>query len=256
MTVDWYSSTDVFAAGVLLETDHSETLALIDAISQGGDALATLLGNVLSKFSPPIRIAITEAVRGLFTTQVQRIRDADNGNGVHIVMPWQWILTGFFWFFEIRTRVRFSSQEEWRWCHKCQGLFYSGDQELVGTCPAGGQHEKGVSGNYALTHNEPNAPGQQDWRWCHKCQGLFYSGGQELVGTCPAGGQHERSVSGNYTLAHNEPNAPGQQDWRWCHKCQGLFYSGGQVSVGACPAGGQHEKGVSGMYTLGHTPAG
>ncbi len=94
------------------------------------------------------------------------------------------------------------SQPDWRWCHKCQGLFFSGGQSSVGSCPAGGQHEKGVSGNYNLAHNSPVALGQPDWRWCHKCQGLFFSGGQEHVGSCPAGGQHEKGVSGMYTLGH------------------------------------------------------
>jgi len=37
-------------------------------------------------------------------------------------------------------------QKDWRWCHKCQGLFFSGGHELVGACPAGGQHEKGGAG--------------------------------------------------------------------------------------------------------------
>jgi hypothetical protein len=147
------------------------------------------------------------------------------------------------------------SQSNWRWCHKCQGLFFSGGRSSIGRCPAGGRHERGVSGNYTLAHNSPVVLGQPDWRWCHKCQGLFFSGGQSSVGSCPAGGQHEKGVSGNYNLAHNSPLAPGQSDWRWCHKCQGLFFSGGQSSVGSCPAGGQHEKGVSGMYTLAHIPS-
>lgn len=146
------------------------------------------------------------------------------------------------------------SQSDWRWCDKCQGLFFSGGQPFIGTCPAGGQHSKGISADYTLAHNSPLIIGQSDWRWCHKCQGLFFSGGQLLSGVCPAGGQHEKGVSGNYSLALNSPVAPGQSDWRWCHKCQGLFFSGGQSFIGTCPAGGQHEKGVSGMYTLTNTP--
>jgi len=148
------------------------------------------------------------------------------------------------------------TQADWRWCHKCQGLFFSGGQSSTGTCPSGGQHDKTVSGNYALAHNSPEFPGQSDWRWCHKCYGLFFSGGQSSAGTCPAGGQHEKTISGNYTLAHNSPEFPSQQsDWRWCHKCYGLFFSNGQSSTGNCPAGGQHEKTISGNYTLMHTPA-
>ena len=53
-------------------------------------------------------------------------------------------------------------QSDWRWCHKCQGLFFSGGQSTVGTCPAGGQHEKTISGDYTLTHNSPGFHGPRD----------------------------------------------------------------------------------------------
>jgi hypothetical protein len=146
-------------------------------------------------------------------------------------------------------------QQDWRWCHKCEGLFYSGGQTSLGVCPVGGRHEKGVSSNYTLAHDAPGAVGQQDWRWCPRCQGLFYSGGQASAGRCPSGGKHEKAASGNYILANDSPGTLGQSDWRWCSKCQGLFYSEGQASVGSCPAGGKHEKGVSGNYTLAHDAA-
>lgn len=94
------------------------------------------------------------------------------------------------------------SQSDWRWCHKCQGLFYAGGQSVAGSCPVGGQHEKMVSGNYTLAHDSAAAVGQSDWRWCHKCHGLFFSGGQEHRGSCPAAGQHEKGLSGMYTLGH------------------------------------------------------
>ena len=145
-------------------------------------------------------------------------------------------------------------QIDWRWCQKCQGLFFSNGQPGAGRCPAGGQHEKGTSGNYTLAHNQVGFVGQQDWRWCHKCHGLFFSGGQSTAGRCSAGGQHEKGVSGSYTLPHEQANFPGQSDWRWCHKCQGLFYAGGRIAIGRCPAGGQHERNVSGNYTLIHNP--
>jgi hypothetical protein len=44
------------------------------------------------------------------------------------------------------------TQPDWRWCHKCQGLFFSGGKSSAGTCPSGGQHDKTVSGNYTLMH--------------------------------------------------------------------------------------------------------
>jgi len=39
-------------------------------------------------------------------------------------------------------------QHDWRWCDKCQGLFYAGIS--LGVCPAGGSHRVGGSTDYAL----------------------------------------------------------------------------------------------------------
>ena len=41
------------------------------------------------------------------------------------------------------------AQSNWRWCNKCQGLFYAGSDTL-GVCPAGGEHRLGQSGDYSL----------------------------------------------------------------------------------------------------------
>ena len=154
-------------------------------------------------------------------------------------------------------------QGNWRWCNKCQGLFF-GDGQAGSRCPAGGTHasptESG-SGNYSLPHNVPPSPYlQQDWRWCNKCQGLFVGGGQ-ADSRCPAGGTHAsqaESRSGNYSLPHNVPPSSDRQcDWRWCNKCQGLFFGGGQAGS-RCPSGGTHasttESG-SGNYCIPHKAA-
>jgi RNA polymerase subunit RPABC4/transcription elongation factor Spt4 len=135
-------------------------------------------------------------------------------------------------------------QSDWRWCHKCQGLFFAGNPGSV--CPAGGPHEKTVSWDYRLVVNSSRAAGQSDWRWCHKCQGLFFAGNPGSV--CPAGGPHEKTVSWDYRLVVNSSRAAGQSDWRWCHKCQGLFFAGNPGSV--CPAGGPHDSAGSGDYIL------
>jgi hypothetical protein len=153
-------------------------------------------------------------------------------------------------------------QHDWRWCHKCQGLFFGGNPGSV--CPAGGPHENVGSGNYGLPHdaagNDPNF--QTDWRWWNRCQGLFFGGGV-AQSRCPAGGTHARADqtgSWSYAPAHNVPTgwvlpldgggpAPWlQSDWRWCHKCQGLFFGGNPGPV--CPAGGPHENVGSGNYSL------
>ena len=139
-------------------------------------------------------------------------------------------------------------QSNWRWCHKCQGLFFAGNPNPK--CPAGGAHENVGSGLYLLAHNLPATSGwQSDWRWCNKCQGLFFGGNPNPK--CPAGGAHVKVGSGNYSLLHNAGLAPGQQaDWRWCNKCQGLFFGGNPNPK--CPAGGAHVKVGSGNYSLLH----
>jgi CubicO group peptidase (beta-lactamase class C family) len=42
------------------------------------------------------------------------------------------------------------SQDNWRWCKKCQVLAYAGNPSSVGACGAGGQHDHTGSGDYIL----------------------------------------------------------------------------------------------------------
>lgn len=42
-----------------------------------------------------------------------------------------------------------NAQENWRWCNKCQGMFFAG-QPTKGACPAGGEHSQDGSGNYRV----------------------------------------------------------------------------------------------------------
>ena len=151
-------------------------------------------------------------------------------------------------------------QSDWRWCDKCQGLFFGGglgDSD----CPAGGTHAdpaQSGSGDYSLPHNAPASPSRQsEWRWCDRCQGLFY-GPAVADSLCPTGGTHAppaQSGSGNYGLPHDVPASPGMQsDWRWCSRCQGLFFAGG-AAAGSCPAGGGHAlpaQSGSWNYSLPH----
>jgi hypothetical protein len=143
-------------------------------------------------------------------------------------------------------RFGLPGQENWRWCSKCQGLFFASND--LGACPAGSSHSQAGSGNYMLLTLTPGWSDQHNWRWCSKCQGLFFAGNN--LGACPAGGGHNSANSANYALIHNQPSAIGQDSWCWCNQCQGLFY--GNNSLGSCPAGGQHNKAGSGNYTLLH----
>jgi hypothetical protein len=151
-------------------------------------------------------------------------------------------------------------QSEWRWCDKCQGLFF-GPAVANSSCPTGGTHDPAAlsgSGNYSLPHNvAPDPTRQTDWRWCDKCQGLFF-GPNVTNSRCPTGATHtppEQSHSGNYSLPHNvAPDPSRQSDWRWCDKCQGLFF-GPNVASSRCPTGATHtppEQSHSGNYSLYH----
>jgi hypothetical protein len=161
-------------------------------------------------------------------------------------------------------------QRNWRWCKKCQSLFYAGNSN--GVCPAGDKgHDGSGSSNYLLNYNEPNATGQHKWRWCKKCQTLYYAGGPLVTSTkkgttlpagsslhqCPAGGSHDGSQSGDYIM-HKKIEAWGvscQSHWRWCKKCQTLYYAGGPLITSStplhqCPMGGSHDGSQSGHYEL------
>jgi Fungalysin metallopeptidase (M36) len=123
------------------------------------------------------------------------------------------------------------TQQGWRWCHKCQSLFF----DAAGSkCPAtaGAAHDGSQSGFYFLAQNSPAYPGESNWRWCSKCQGLFFGG---LAGKCPAdGAAHDSSGSGNYVVP-NTPIPPGQPGWRRCTACQALFF--GDNPGSKCPTG-------------------
>jgi hypothetical protein len=142
-------------------------------------------------------------------------------------------------------------QDKWRWCQKCQGLFFFPN---VGQskCPVGGEHDGSRGGHYLLACNDPNAAGQDKWRWCQKCQGLFFAPNVGKKSKCPAGDEHDGSGSGNYTVIHNDPTAPGQANWQRCKNCQGLFF--GRGNGGVCPSGGPrkgpHVKIDSGDYCV------
>jgi hypothetical protein len=99
-------------------------------------------------------------------------------------------------------------QPGWRWCSKCQGLFW-GSAQTESVCPAGGQHII-TSGTYVydLSYGQPifeyyfdyvetELIAQSDWLYCVKCRGLFFGHGSTADGVCPAGGTHSQ-YSGSY----------------------------------------------------------
>src|SRR5271168_5026285 len=112
-------------------------------------------------------------------------------------------------------------QPDWRYCHKCDGLYFAGNPPLAaGVCPADNKpHDPIKSGPYLTRHtaeSEPFIPPsppspsgfnfsssaqQGSWRYCHKCNGFFFAGfpPQLTAGVCPADQKpHDASESGHY----------------------------------------------------------
>jgi hypothetical protein len=135
-----------------------------------------------------------------------------------------------------------SVQADWRFCQKCQSMFFDG-YPAKGVCPAGGDHSA-AGYNFVLPH-DVSGLGQADWRFCQKCQSLFFDG-YPTKGVCPAGGAHN-AAGYNFVLAHDDTGwarlrkarQPAQTDWRFCQKCQSMFFDG-YPAKGVCPAGGGH----------------
>lgn len=128
-------------------------------------------------------------------------------------------------------------QRDWRFCHKCVGMFFDGRPDK-GICPRGGGHEA-AGFNFVLPHTCPFPTAQPDWRFCHKCVGMFFDGRPDK-GICPRGGGHE-AAGLNFDLPHDVPQTQiAQANWRFCHKCVGLFFDG-RLDKGICPRGRGHE---------------
>jgi hypothetical protein len=136
-------------------------------------------------------------------------------------------------------------QDNWRWCHKCQSLFF-GDVPHS-RCPVGGTHDASQSGNYSILYATANIAGQDNWRWCDKCQGLFFAG----AGTaCPAGGSHNQGTTPYRLLESPVPGLNTQSGWHWCKRCGSLFFGNGEGS--RCPVHVVPSSGTGGVQTLPH----
>ena len=105
-----------------------------------------------------------------------------------------------------------SQQGNWRWCQKCQGMFFSGSPNQ-GVCPLDGQaHDGSQSGHYAILWDNGLSGTQGGWLWCRRCQAMFYAGNPDQ-GACPVGGTHDGSASGAYAMPWDTTPPPSQLDF-------------------------------------------
>jgi hypothetical protein len=142
-------------------------------------------------------------------------------------------------------------QPFWRFCTKCNSLFFHSRDEDVGKCAAGGGHSA-AGYVFQLPYNTPGTPtAQSNWRFCGSCTGLFWNGYPDK-GRCSAGGPH-KMYGFDYVIPHDiAPNGNNQDKWRFCDKCKAMFYDG-YPAKGSCPAGGGHNA-AGYMFVLPHLP--
>lgn len=109
-------------------------------------------------------------------------------------------------------------QPSWKWCNKCQCMFYTGGSSM-GVCQAGGAHDATGSNDYTLVYDPSYTSGQSNWRRCHKCQELTFAGGSSS-GKCPDGGDHAHDLSFDYKVREgyrvgfSMADLSGTQDWQ------------------------------------------
>ena len=142
-------------------------------------------------------------------------------------------------------------QGDWRFCGKCFAMFFDGDPNRKGACPADGQNHSANGFTFTLPHDIPEAGnGQGQWRFCDKCFAMFFDGDPNRKGVCDAGGGHQ-SQGFLFVLPHDVPGtATAQSAWRFCSKCFVMFFDGSD-NKGHCAAGAGHAA-QGFMFVLPH----
>lgn len=116
----------------------------------------------------------------------------------------------------------FAGQDGWKWCNKCQALFYASFGPHP--CPGGGNHDSTGSGSYRVGTADLGFPGQDQWKSCKKCQCLTY-GADSTPGPCAGGGSHDFSSSFNYKLSGQNDSFNDTFSGHETGHCLGLQHS-------------------------------
>jgi hypothetical protein len=166
------------------------------------------------------------------------------------------------------------AQDEWRFCTKCNALFFNGfgpgqgGPTPKGVCPKDRGEHTAQGFNFILDFtpdfDAPDTPTTQSkWRFCHKCNVMFFAGSKPQDRHCARDGGHEEAGF-HFVLPINRKGGPvlnppdqhfnsNQGHWHFCGKCTSLFFNGfpgpdGKQDVslpanqGVCPAGGPHKR--------------
>jgi hypothetical protein len=137
-----------------------------------------------------------------------------------------------------REGTTMAQQDQWRFCRKCNAMFFDGFPGK-GRCAADGLGHEAQGFMFTLPHDVPQAANAQSaWRFCHKCNEMFFDGFPSK-GHCKGGGGHE-AQGFMFVLPHDvHATSTSQAAWRFCDRCNAMFFDG-FPGKGACPAGGPH----------------
>jgi hypothetical protein len=136
-----------------------------------------------------------------------------------------------------RALAQSGSQADWRFCNKCNVMYFDSSPDK-GHCASGGGHQA-AGLVFVLPHSgSETGNAQRSWRFCGKCHGMFFDGSTQK-GACPAGDGHQ-AIGLNFVLPHDVAETPkSQRNWRFCSKCNSLFFDG-SVNKGKCAKGDGH----------------
>ncbi|MFL6129098.1 MAG: hypothetical protein ACJ73E_08525 [Mycobacteriales bacterium] len=201
-------------------------------------ALSTVTGfpNTDDRVGFPVELRFTPADVAL----------AETGNPARQVLRVQGDGGDYSLVFVARNR----GQAAWRFCGRCNSMFFDGRREK-GACPAGGAHAANGFVFYLPHEHAGPLGGQPDWRFCDRCFAMYFA--PIGTGRCPAGGHSFNPGSFNFFLPHDH-GGPGQDQWRFCDLCHVLFFDGfGNKGVcTAAGAAGHHAQGFN--FKLDFTP--
>ena len=142
-------------------------------------------------------------------------------------------------------------QGDWRFCGKCSVMFFDGDPNRKGACPADGLNHAASGFMFVLPHDVPESPNAQGaWRFCNRCFAMFFDGAPDK-GACDAGPGGHAAQGFVFVLPHDVPgSSTAQTAWRFCGKCFGMFFDGSE-NKGHCGGTGGHVA-AGFMFVLPH----
>jgi hypothetical protein len=138
------------------------------------------------------------------------------------------------------------AQSDWRFCVKCNGLFFNGFRNQggphpTGVCPKDRQGHVARGFNFHLDFDPnvdlPDTPKTQSkWRFCNRCFSLFFQGANQQDKHCPADdGRGFHAEQGfHFMIPINRVNGPvlnpetptAQSFWHFCANCTGMMFKG------------------------------